>query len=283
MISIIICSRTAQLSEVLQRNIKETIGCPYEIIVIDNSNNDYSIFSAYNRGIIDSKGDILCFMHEDIVFHSANWGLAVEKHLANVTIGLVGVFGSHFMPSCFPIVYWENPCSGALLQGRIDNHGNYKVQTLQRFDSSQGKSHVLDVAILDGLWFCGKRELFNMIAFDQNTFDGFHCYDLDICMQVHSNKKRTVVVDDVFLEHKSTGYTNDSFFSQLSLWYKKWEQQLPICKGMTMDQLPWSDYSLAGYYLRQKQATNTLEERYRIMTNSIPFKIISKITHLFHR
>ncbi len=69
MISLIICSRKSDISNSLKENIERTIGTDYELIVIDNSTNKYSIFSAYNEGVRRSKGDILCFMHEDILYH----------------------------------------------------------------------------------------------------------------------------------------------------------------------------------------------------------------------
>ena len=62
MISIIICSRKANVPKELKENIASTIGCEYELCVIDNSRNEYNIFSAYNEGIRRAKGDILCFM-----------------------------------------------------------------------------------------------------------------------------------------------------------------------------------------------------------------------------
>ena len=68
MISIIICSRTASISDELNQNIDQTIGIPYELVVIDNSENLYSIFSAYNEGVKRSKYEMLCFMHDDIIF-----------------------------------------------------------------------------------------------------------------------------------------------------------------------------------------------------------------------
>ena len=74
LISLIICSRKADISEELKQNIAETIGCEYELCVIDNSRNEYSIFSAYNEGVRRAKGDILCFMHEDVLFRTNKWG-----------------------------------------------------------------------------------------------------------------------------------------------------------------------------------------------------------------
>ena len=74
MISLVICSSTPKLSKELIQNIESTIGFEHEYVVIDNSNNQHSIFSAYNEGVHQAKGDILCFMHQDIDFQSLNWG-----------------------------------------------------------------------------------------------------------------------------------------------------------------------------------------------------------------
>lgn len=74
MISCIICSRTSTISNELMQNISSTIGCEYEIITIDNSTNKHNIFQAYNEGIRRAKGEYLCFMHDDILYHTENWG-----------------------------------------------------------------------------------------------------------------------------------------------------------------------------------------------------------------
>jgi hypothetical protein len=48
------------------------------LIVIDNSENAYSILEAYNLGIEISKGDFLCLIHDDVLFHTKNWGSIVQ-------------------------------------------------------------------------------------------------------------------------------------------------------------------------------------------------------------
>ncbi len=50
MISIIICSRTRDIDSVLRKNISDTIGTEFEIVCIDNSKSQYSLYaSTYNR------------------------------------------------------------------------------------------------------------------------------------------------------------------------------------------------------------------------------------------
>ena len=48
MISIIICSRKKDICNDFKINIKTTTGSSHELIVIDNSENRYSIFEVYN-------------------------------------------------------------------------------------------------------------------------------------------------------------------------------------------------------------------------------------------
>jgi hypothetical protein len=57
MISIIICSRTQTISSDYLK-ISKILLDDYELVVIDNSENTYSIFEAYNLGIEQSKGSI---------------------------------------------------------------------------------------------------------------------------------------------------------------------------------------------------------------------------------
>ena len=96
-ISIIICSRTKKLTPVFLENIEKTVGVDYELIVIDNSENKYSIFEAYNLGIKKSKGEVLCFMHDDVLFHTNNWGNILQTIFnKNELIGLIGILNPDF-------------------------------------------------------------------------------------------------------------------------------------------------------------------------------------------
>jgi len=75
MFSLIICSRNNDICDELKKNISLTIGSyKYEIIVVNNSKNEYSIFQAYNVGVRKAKFQYLCFMHEDILYLTNNWG-----------------------------------------------------------------------------------------------------------------------------------------------------------------------------------------------------------------
>jgi hypothetical protein len=120
MISIIICGRDNDISTALRHNIQETIGVVHEIIVIDNSQNDYSIFSAYNKGVALSNYDTLCFMHDDLVFESSNWGSIVINQLQQNNIGAVGVAGTPYYAT-LPGAWW----SGGIICQHISGQEDY--------------------------------------------------------------------------------------------------------------------------------------------------------------
>lgn len=97
MISIIICSKKNTITTTLQENIQETVGIDYELIIIDNSKNSYSIFEAYNKGSSLAKFPFLCFVHEDVLFHTKNWGKLAINHLKVPNTGIIGMAGSQYL------------------------------------------------------------------------------------------------------------------------------------------------------------------------------------------
>lgn len=237
MISIIICSRYSSISQELQSNIHATIGaCEYELIHIDNSENKYNIFEAYNIGIRKAGGDILCFMHEDIVFHSEEWGCKVADWLAYDDYGIIGVAGGY---AVLPQSDWRlyGKCVVNLIQGytTIEEYSKYYVPYDSNGKSRQNIKAPVEVAALDGVWFCIRKELFDRISFDEVTYKGFHMYDTDICMQVHSLGKKVMVCPDILLEHLSVGSYNPAFGKGLAAFHEKWKDDLPVVKTITLN------------------------------------------------
>lgn len=231
MISIIICSRTPNISQSLKNNIAKTIGVEYELIAIDNSKNEYSIFSAYNEGVRRSKGDILCFMHEDILYHTNGWGEKVINHFQNTNVGLISIVGTHFLPKTATGWYWTRVNSGGCIQRTYSL--NKKYETEQHIDKRlmQGQESIEAVAV-DGMWFCIRKELFEKIAFDEVTFKGFHCYDLDICLQIRNIGYTVLIIADVVLEHFSLGSWTPEWSENTQLLFEKWKQELPQVAGV---------------------------------------------------
>ncbi len=233
MISCIICSRHPDIPSELKENIASTIGCEYELIVIDNSCKEYSIFSAYNEGVRRAKGDILCFMHDDIIsFHTNGWGLNVEKHFeVNAKLGLVGISGSHFLPNTPAEWYHCQLGSGGCIQ-TVDG----VTENSQHLEHFENNNTILEAVIVDGMWMCIRQSLFTNIHFDIENFSGWHCYDTDICLQVINEGYKVAIISDVLLEHSSWGNLTMEWVESTKKVHAKWSHILPIVRSFEMSE-----------------------------------------------
>jgi GT2 family glycosyltransferase len=217
MLSLIICSKQGDISGQLKTNITDTIGVPYELIVIDNSKNDHSIFSAYNEGVKKASNDFLCFMHEDVFYHSKDWGKSVVEHLLVPDTGLIGLAGSYYLLP-FPSMWSDAlPMVLNLIQSPLGEQTEYFTINADE-----------KVICVDGFWFCSRKNVFEQVAFDESTFNHFHFYDLDISLQIHEKGYSILVVSDIKVEHFSQGSVNSQWIDAAYLFYEKWEKQLPI-------------------------------------------------------
>lgn len=231
MLSIIICSRKADVSPELKENIAATVGCDFEWVVIDNSKNEYNIFQAYNEGVRRAQGDVLCFMHDDIMMHTQGWGSIVSGQLEDDSIGMIGVAGSHFMPKA-PMYWWSSPYI-AQYNWETDGGVTKKNVTVESFVGD-----LADVVVVDGLFFCIPRQLFSTLCFDDQSFDGFHAYDMDMSMQVQAMGKRVCVTRSIIVEHfwSERQFQNKKYMALLDknmeIFYEKWKMHLPMAKGI---------------------------------------------------
>ena len=273
MISIIICSRKAEIDEALKQNIAQTIGCEYELFVVDNSRKEYSIFSAYNEGVKRVKGDVLCFMHEDVKFHSQKWGCIVTNLFeTNNDVGLIGVIGGQFIPNT-PSSYWEGGATvGQIIQGYHDANGNY-AKMLNGMPSSKPFE---EVAAVDGLWLCIPARLFKngTLKWDIETFHGFHCYDMDMCYQVVSKGLKVMVARDIRIEHFSYGNMDAVYCEQSQLLYDKWHKELPFVCGREMTQQEIEERTkMVGYIVGNLLLANKIQSQYDQIRSSKAYRL----------
>jgi glycosyltransferase involved in cell wall biosynthesis len=223
MLSIIVCSRDPEMLRQVSDNIKDTIGVAYEIIAIQNSGGRYGICQAYNIGAEKSKYPFLCFIHEDLVFHTVDWGQKLLRHLSHPSVGLIGVAGGVYKSKT--ISGWGiDPVEFARMRV-LQGYGNGQPNKL--FYSNPKDEFISDVVSVDGLWLATKREVWRDIRFDEKTLSGFHFYDLDFSLQV-LQQFRVCVIYDILIEHKSAGTLNSEWIESAILFHQKWENMLPM-------------------------------------------------------
>ena len=225
MISIIVCSVNHTLFEMFKKSVVQTIGVQYEIIKIDNLNKSYSICEAYNLGASKSNHEYLCFAHEDILFKSQNWGAILLKHFEQDSkIGVIGVAGSKYKslsPSDWPSGSEDLDCIN------IIQHQKEHNESIRQINNPDNYNSIVEVQTLDGLFMLTRKSIWEKNKFDQQTFKGFHCYDLDFCLQIGKNCK-VMVTYEVLIKHLSEGSHNKDWIMNSILLSQKWINYLPV-------------------------------------------------------
>jgi glycosyltransferase involved in cell wall biosynthesis len=221
MISIVICSIKESYLASLEINIKETIGDnDYEIIKIDNIIEKLSITQAYNRGIEKSKFDYLLFIHEDILFHTANWGqILLSIFRANSQIGLIGIAGAKYK-SLLPSAFWHT--TEEMLDINLIQHYKHKKPGL--FKKGFKNENLEKAVVIDGV-FIGLRKSMG-VRFNENI-KGFHCYDLGISIDTLEQHYEIYVTSQILIEHFSIGNTDLDFIKGVIHFHELYKNKLP--------------------------------------------------------
>ncbi|MDR7208957.1 glycosyltransferase [Flavobacterium piscis] len=221
MISIIICSRTSTINSILSENINSTIGCVYELIIIDNSTNQYSIFEAYNIGIAKSKNNLLCFLHDDILIYTNNWGvLLIDLFNKNKTIGLIGVAGAK-VKTKMPSGWWDCPHN----QKAVNLIQHFSTERKVTWDYGFEQENNVEVAVIDGVFMAMRKN--ETIQFD-SKIKGFHNYDLSISLNFKKNGYKIIVTNQILIEHFSLGKLDQNWLKAIFKFHKIYSEYLPV-------------------------------------------------------
>lgn len=241
--SVVCCSVNLDAAAALEQNIAQTIGVPFEFIAFDNRTAKMGLCSVYNQCASRAKYDLLCFVHEDVRFTTDGWGDLIAVKLHEASCGVVGFAGS--ILKLRRLTGW-NTC------GR-DLRANY-VQHMR------GKGHLRrvnpectdfsPVVTLDGFCLCVRRDVWAATPFDEQTFPGFHGYDIDFSLAVardHTN----YVCHTVLAEHFSQGAFSINWLAGMECLHAKWERFLPMMAGtLTPRQLAAYDRWGEAYFIR---------------------------------
>jgi len=221
MISIVICSRTKNINSSLYENIKATIGCVYELVVIDNSENKYSIFEAYNIGIKKSIGDYCCFIHDDILLLTQDWGVTLEQIFKNdPKVGLIGVAGSK-VKTKIPSAWWD--CEEEHIVMNIIQH--FPKKTKEHWDKGFINNVLEEVAAVDGVFMVMRKD--ERIKFNEDL-KGFHNYDLNLALECNRLNYKIVVTNQILVEHFSIGTINKDWVNSSFNFYEHYKNRLPL-------------------------------------------------------
>ncbi|MDB5287601.1 MAG: hypothetical protein JWR05_2550 [Mucilaginibacter sp.] len=221
MISVVLASRNDNLLNNVTTSIKDTIGVNHEIIVVQDILGNKGICKVYNEGACKAIYGYLCFVHEDVIFHTNNWGEHLVNHLNNKAVSLVGVLGS--------IIKTKTP-SGVYIPinkfNRINQLQSRKDLAIDKYYENPLNELYSEVKLLDGMFLATTKSNHIKYQFDEKLLTGFHAYDVDYSLGQSKNGK-IIVVYDILIEHLSYGGNTTHWINeQLKITYK-WGSQLP--------------------------------------------------------
>ena len=221
MISIIICSITPEKFVWVSSNFSTILGSvPYEIIGIHDAK---SLTEGYNRGAAQSRGSILIFCHDDIEIITPDFYPRICQYLKIYdVVGCAGtsrLIDSRWAHAGDPFVH------GIVAYPATDNWPSDRFN-LVMFGGV--RSVVVEgIQALDGFFFAVNRRVLDVVHFDEQNFDGFHCYDTDFTFAAYLSGFRLAVCKDILIAHKSNGDYGEGYTIMGTRFMKKYQRHLP--------------------------------------------------------
>lgn len=203
---------TVDCLKLVEKHIKNV----EEILIIDNSDTDFLSFKgvqeidsrlldnlkvvrnkenvgvreSLNQGWKKSTGELVLFMHNDLMIYEHNFDEKIKQAFKNVKeAGGLGAFGAKILGS--QDIYTKPYEMSQLARG-----GN--VSNARMDKEIHGFRNLLDVyenvAVFDGMFMCFKRELLDKVGgFDAIT-ETFHNYDNLMCIKSLENGYENIVI-----------------------------------------------------------------------------------------
>jgi len=221
MVSIIICSISPDKCNISIDNFKETVGCSHEIIIFDNRNTKWGICKVYNHCALQAKGDFLCFIHEDVFLKTMNWGQILEDfYNSNKDCGILGFAGGAYSPRMFMNWYVDIRFENYTFPGE-------RSGILETIKTNPKNELFSKVITLDGFFLFTSRNNWIITKFDENTFDGFHFYDMDFSMCHYLSGRINYVCHIIEATHLSRGTYEKDYFDAAGKFRSKYAKFLP--------------------------------------------------------
>ena len=192
--SVIICSIDPWKFATCARHYESLLaGVPHEIIGIHDAK---SLTEGYNRGLAQSRGDIIVFSHDDVLILDEHFAGKIIDRLTNYDIlGLAGtrkLIGTAWFLAGHPFIHG------------VVAHAVGKRMTLTLYGVDDWPV-AGGIQAIDGLLMIARRQTAVAVGFDAETFDGFHLYDLDFSFAAHLAGHKIGVCCDMPVIHASGG------------------------------------------------------------------------------
>jgi len=235
MISIIICSvDEARFQRVSQTYARVFRGEEFEVVGIHDARG---LAEGYNRGIKSSRGEIVILSHDDIDVINDDFKDRLLGHLG--AADLLGVAGATRVRKGAWIAAGPPYIYGQIAQ-RDAREKSFMVMIW-----GTPTRRVEQIKVMDGVFLCGKRQVMEAVPFDEQTFPGFHLYDIDFTFRAHQAGFRLAVCCDLLLIHESFGKFDTQWEHYVRVFGEKYAAQ--------MDPVPERSFQVTAVKVRRRE------------------------------
>jgi GT2 family glycosyltransferase len=212
--------RDKKYNDEFKSHLSKTIGVKdYEILEFEN-HNQYSLAEVYNKGISQSKHNIVVCIHNDIKLENG-WGKKLlEDFSNNPEFGVIGKAGSCYFPESG--VYWEE--MNQTMVGQVYHHPPGQKKWLSTYSSKL--PFIIPVVTIDGLFISFDKSKIKH-KFDE-SIGKFHFYDHGFCVPNYLDGVIIGVTTSFDITHESVGQPNEEFFVSKGKFLEKWGSKLPL-------------------------------------------------------
>ncbi|GEP97297.1 hypothetical protein CCY01nite_35570 [Chitinophaga cymbidii] len=220
----------------MKESIADTIGLSYELIAVDNTDGRMGLCEAYNTAAKKASFDVLCFMHDDVQFLTKDWGKRVVAHFsADDALAAIGLAGSRYKSRTLS-GWWSGLADCDCCNIRQQKPDGEIEHVYVRPPLLSGD--VIPVRVLDGVWICMRKEVWQEFPFAEEQLRRFHFYDVDVSLRI-SAKRKVAVVYDVDLVHFSYGAFGNDWIREAIRFHRSVNQvKLPGAIGTPHERNP---------------------------------------------
>jgi len=212
--------KDSEYNSKFKQHLLQTSGIDNIQILEYINHNQYSLSELYNKGIKESKHNIIVCCHNDIKLEK-NWGKKlISDFVSNPEFGIIGKAGSCYFPESG--VYWEK--MKQTMVGQVYHHPKDQKKWINKYSAKL--PFLIPVVTIDGLFISFDKTKIKH-TFDE-TIGKFHFYDHLFCIPNYLDEVKIGVTSSFEITHESIGQPNQEFWESREKFVEKWGSKLPL-------------------------------------------------------
>jgi hypothetical protein len=217
-ISVVISTR--KIDDNYLKHVEKMFSHPKTQILVYENDGVSSLPEIYNEGLNEATNDIIVFMHDDLILETKNITPKIIKLFeTNPEYGVIGLAGTDNLLSG---MWWQDRTS---MYGVV-GHEHEGKRHVNHYSKESFSEKLKEVVVVDGLFMMVHRGRIKHKFNEQ--FEGFHFYDLPICIENHLDGVKVGVTTKIMVTHKSIGMVNKKWEKNKFLFEALYEKNFPL-------------------------------------------------------